>query len=569
MFKRRDYQIEAIKGLKNTIKRYPKCNPLLVLPTGAGKTIVTADIIHEVRKSGYRVIVLARTKELIQQNRDKFCQAFPEHCNDAGAYCAGLGERDASADILFASIQSVAKRADEIGPRELVIIDEAHQVPVNEDSQYQTFFAALERLNKQYGRPAPKRIGLTASPYRLDGGLIFGGPESQFDRVAYNVRLRDLIDDGYITEPVTLPATSIDLSEVRKVAGEYSQSGGGGVFLETTATAEIWQAAKDKGCKSVLIFATGVAHAELIRQELLTLGEQASVITGETVPLIRESVISSFSNRRIKWLINVNCLTTGFDAPCIDMVAIARATTSAGLFLQMVGRGFRLYDDKKQCWIMDFGGNIDRFGPIDSPSYGEDAIKTTNPKAGRVCPACFFENPKLSKVCLSCDKPFEKPAPAERQEVPDSLDLGSKPILSQPENFKVISCSYKRHVPKNAKELNKRDSLKATYCCVAEGDDETNLLGKRYFSEWVCIEHEGFARQKAEAWWRQRSQYEVPASIDEALEIIDGWYGIAETTMIEVRQDGKYNRISKAVVGPKPERENRELGEYDEEDLPF
>jgi DNA repair protein RadD len=548
--KPRWYQIEAIDAFFDSVSKHPNQDLLEVLPTGAGKTIVMAGICGKVAKFG-RVVVLARSKELVCQNHAKFVACNPELADDAGVYCAGLGLKDYKKKVVFASIQSVCNQAHLFKDVKLVVIDEAHQVPKGESTQYQTFLKEVRETS-----PTCKLLGLTASPYRLDGGVIFGEGQ-QFHRVAYNVPLDVLFGEGYITRPKTLDVTQVDLTGVRRVAGDFSKSEVESKFLGNSITNEVLAAANDKWAKSVLIFASGVAHATVIKGELEAAGEIVNMVTGDTPPLFRDAAVESFSNGRVRWLVNVECLTTGFDAPCVDMVVIARATESPGLFLQMVGRGFRLFDGKEQCWILDYGSNLERFGPIDSSTYGMDSIKPASTGEGeapkRICPSCFEINHAGARRCVKCGLEFPRKAKV--------LIATKESVLTKAEVLKVSETTYSRWGGKDGRQ----DTLMAEY--TIESDDDSAF--KRRVRQWICIEHEGWAGKKAHEWWMAKSRNAFPSSIDEALEIINV-VGLAETTEIKVKKDGKYDKVVYVKSLPAPEPTEIEYGDlYNEEDIPF
>ena len=196
----------------------------------------------------------------------------------------------------------------------------------------------------------------------MDGGVIHGGRDTLFDRMSYVAPLSVMFDKGYLCKPVTLDTVQVDMTGVKKSGGDFNKSEMQSRFLGRSITKEIVSAANSKGCKSIVVFAAGVAHAELIHHELTALGESSSVVTGETPPIFRATYCDSFLNRKKRWIVNVDCLTTGWDAPNVDCVVVARATESAGLFMQIVGRGTRLYPGKTECHVIDFGGNIERHG---------------------------------------------------------------------------------------------------------------------------------------------------------------------------------------------------------------
>ena len=521
--KLRWYQQECIDAFIKDAREYPNKNLLGALPTGTGKSVIIAGICQKVADRGGRVIVLHRSKELIVQNQVRYCEVDPEGLSRSGVYSAGVG-----------------------------IKQTGDQIPFNDESQYQTFIRGVREIN-----PEAKFMGVTATPFRTNG-VIHGSKKSLFDRMSYSAPLSRMFDDGFLTKPVTLPTKSVDLSGVKVTAGEFNKGEQQSKFLSYWATEqktkEIVQTANEKDRKSIVVFCSGVAHAELVHHELQALGEQSAVITGETLPIIRETQLSRFNNRSLRWIVNVDCLTTGWDAPCCDCIVVARGTQSAGLFAQIIGRGTRLYDGKTECHVIDFGGNIERFGPIDSETYGEGFIKDPSEGTGeppkRVCPKCYAIFPAGMRVCPECG--IRLP---EKEKI---MVAAKEAITVKTSRRTVIHEAYKIWKPKDE---NKLPTLNVQY--KLKVDDENRIVGgqKRWASEWLCVEHKGYARDKFCQWWATRSNTAAPESLVEALELIKAG-ALAKTLEIDVRPDGKFDRIVKHYVGPKPLLE-------DMEELPF
>jgi DNA repair protein RadD len=310
----------------------------------------------------------------------------------------------------------------------------------------------------------------------------------------------------------------------------------------------IVQSTRDR--HSVLVFCAGVDHAYQVASELeKLLGDTDSVrvITGESPPLERQSAIERFRERRLKFLVNVDVLTTGFDAPSIDTIAVLRATLSAGLFAQIVGRGLRVDASKGDCLILDFGENIYRHGPIDSPEYGARKEKSAggeengNKNNGglKLCPACREE---VGARTATCECGWQFPVKHEAEADKESN------ILTEPEEWRIEEIELWRHKGKIAVvrsagrivgEYGKPDTLRVDYFCHRVGEDG-NLPEK--ISEWVCLEHTGWARRKALSWWREHSISDYPRDIDEA---IDLWEmgALRMPCKITTQRDGFWNRI--------------------------
>lgn len=556
--KLRNYQQESVDKFFSDAKKHPRDAQLLALPTGAGKSLIIAEICRRAANGGMRVLVLHRTKELVSQNHDRYVEVDPSGEERAGIYSAGIGLKHTDKMVTFAGVQSACSDATVFGKIRLVIVDEAHQIPRAESSQYQKVLADLRSLGEV------KLLGLTASPYRLDGGVIFGGKDTQFDRVSHSVPLSDLFDNGYLTKPVTVDVDKVDLSGVRTTAGDYNQADMQTKFLGRSLTPEIVATADHHKMKSVLVFASGVAHAELIKEELRAAGQEVRCVTGETLPILRETFLSQFDSGTVRFLVNVDVLTTGFDCPRVDGIVLARGTQSPGLFYQMVGRGFRLFPNKPACYVLDYGGNIDLHGPVDSETFGIDTIKPPSSGDGeapkRICPRCFeVQHASLAK-CVNCGLEFP------RKE--KSFLATKKSITIQTTDHDVEFVDYKRW---NGKE-GKTDTMLVQYKLKDNGASLD--ARKRWAREWVCIEHSGYARGKAESWWRDRSDYVCPETIEEALEIARVG-GIQMPLSITIKPDGKFDRIvAYALNGPKPEVKDIDFDEvyemgYDPDEAPF
>lgn len=549
--KLRWYQQECIDAFIADAKRYPDQNLLAALPTGTGKSVIIAGVCKAVADKGGRVLVLHRSKELVAQNSERFCEVDPNGLLRVGIYSAGVGIKQTGEQVTFAGVQSICKRISEMGHIDLVMVDEAHQVPFEEESQYQTIIRGVREIN-----PSARFFGLTATPFRTNG-VIHGSKRSLFDRMSYVAPLSRMFDEGFLTRPETLPTDSVDLSKVKVTAGDFNQKEQQSTFLsywsQNQKTAEIVQTANRHDRKSIAVFCSGVAHAELVNQELMAMGEESCIVTGETLPIMRSTFLEQFKSRKKRWIVNVDCLTTGWDAPCVDCIVMARGTQSPGLFAQIVGRGTRLYPSKSECHVIDFGGNIERFGPIDSETYGEGFIKDPTDGTGeppkRVCPKCYEVFAAGKKVCPKCGLLLP-----EREKVMQATD---KSITVKTERRVVIHEAFKEWKPKDE---NKLPTLRVQYKLKSD-DDAAIGAQRRWASEWLCVYHKGYARTKFEHWWAARSDTHPPETIEEAMAIISAG-GLAKTLEVEIRPDGKYDRIVRHVVGPKPLME-------DTDDLPF
>ncbi|WP_445400139.1 DEAD/DEAH box helicase [Zobellella sp. An-6] len=387
MFTLRPYQQEAVDRTLDYFRRHDAPG-LLVLPTGAGKSLVIAELARLARG---RVLVLAHVKELVEQNHAKY-RAYGV---EADIFSAGLKRRESSRQVVFGSVQSVARNLGAFSGFSLVVIDECHRVSDDDDSQYLQVVNHLRRDN-----PRLKVLGLTATPYRLGLGWIYqshhhGMVRSRaprfFTHCLFELPLRLMIKQGYLCPPqlVDAPVVHYDFSRLYEQGLFSEQALDRELARQPRVTPHIVAQIQDyaEPRQGVMIFAATVRHAAEVAG-LLPPG-QTALITGETPGPERDAIIRRFKARELKFLVNVAVLTTGFDAPHVDLIAILRPTQSVALYQQIVGRGLRLSPGKHDCLVLDYAGNnMDLFAPeVGEPRPHPDSTQVQVP-----CPACGFAN---------------------------------------------------------------------------------------------------------------------------------------------------------------------------------
>ncbi len=394
-FQLRDYQKEAVSA---TLKHFRQSNEsaVIVLPTGSGKSLVIAELARLARR---KILVLTHVKELVEQNHEK----YQSYGITAGIYSAGLKQKDTQYQVTFASIQSAVRNLDDFcEPYSLIIIDECHRVNLaSEDesssNQYQQIIQQLTRIN-----PEVKLLGLTATPYRLGMGWIYrkhyrGIVRSEqsrpFEHCIYELPLRYLIKRQYLTEPKLVDATieHYDFSGLQEnSSGEYNQREVNELLAKHhRVTQGIAEQVIELGSsrQGIMIFAATVDHAKEVFSYLPA--QHSALITGATDNAERDNLITAFKKKEIKFLVNVSVLTTGFDAPHVDMIAILRPTQSVSLYQQIIGRGLRLSDNKKDCLVIDYTGNdFDLY----QPEVGEKKTNSQSQPVQVPCPMCEFPN---------------------------------------------------------------------------------------------------------------------------------------------------------------------------------
>jgi len=555
----RPYQVEAIQAVYRHLREQDN-NPCVVIPTAGGKTPVIAHICRDaVQLWGGKVLILAHVRELLEQAADKLRAVAPDL--PFGLYSAGLNRRDLGYPVTIAGIQSVYKRAADIGAVDLVIVDEAHLIPPDGEGMYRTLLADLRQIN-----PRVRVIGFTATPFRMRTGTICS-PDNFLNAVCYEIGVRELIVQGYLCPLRTKAGTQKpDTDRLHVRAGEYIASEVEDLMdedaLVLSACREIVQYTQDRN--SVLIFASGIRHGQHIAQVLQERhGAECGFVCGDTLPFERDEALRRFRAGNLKYLCNINVLTTGFDAPNIDCVALVRPTLSPGFYYQMVGRGFRLHPGKHDCLVLDFGGNVLRHGPVDQLRASSGGSSGTGPPPAKECPECHEIIAAGYATCPACGHVF--PPPERRTHDGRATTEGILSDQASRTEYEVTDVFYSVHVKRDAPPDAPR-TMRVDY----------RVGFNRFVSEWICFEHDGYARQKAVAWWRQRSHEPVPDTIEQAVELAD-MGALAPTTRITVeRKPGdQFDRVVAYELGPRPPRLDGEDGlpEYappiGESEVPF
>jgi len=520
----RPYQTDAVNSLYTFWETEQGQNPLIVMPTGSGKSLVIAEFVRRTCTDwpNVRICVCVDSRELVAQNEKELKAQWPEA--NTGIFSAGLGRKDKHQQILFAGIQSIYTHGFKIGKIDIVIVDEAHMIPRKSQTRYGQFLQAVKLAN-----PKLVVVGLTATPYRLDSGLLCDGDDALFDGISYDTDMQGLINNGWLAPVISKGGIKkIDLSKVKTRMGDYAP----GELAQAADDNELVQEAVSEIVKygqlraSWLIFAAGIDHAKHIWDELETHSIPCALVTGGTPKEERDQIVRSFRGRRLKCLINIGVFTKGFNAPGCDLIALMTATKSTGKYVQMVGRGMRQAPGKENCLLLDYGLNVVTHGPIDCVN---PKIPNGNGNGGgqapcKECPGCMDIVHASVRVCPACG--FEFPTNA-----PHQGDAFGGAVLSQdeiPSWVDVLECSYNRHQKKD-----KPDSIRA--------DFETYFNDRPHtFSHWITLDHWGPAGLRA-------AQYVAACggkakTVDHALQEQYYW---TDPSRIEVMRDGKFWRIVK------------------------
>jgi DNA repair protein RadD len=531
----RDYQREAIDAAYAWHATHDGAC-LLEVPTGGGKSLILGTIAAEAASSGASVLILAHRKELLEQNW-RACQHAGLSPHDVGLISGQLNRKDRDRPVTVASIQTLANRPHSYGSWNLILIDECHLVSAGDNTRYQKVLRAARTMT-----PDVRIIGLTATPYRLGSGRLDEGDDALFHGTAYRVDLARLLEAGHLC-PLISKATlsAIDTRGLATRGGEFVESAlhqrCDDPALITAIVDELCTLGADRA--KWLVFCAGVGHAQHMAEALTASGIPTAAVHGDLPADERRAALDGLKSGRLRALTNCDVLTTGYDEPAISLIAMCRPTLSTGLYVQMIGRGFRTHPSKTNTLVLDFAGNCLQHGPVDQvqirPARKKGESTSVVAPRGKACPQCQEIIAASARLCPACQHAFPPPAPP--QLVPRAF---ASPVLSteaqHPVWHDVTHVEYSRHEPR---EATKKATLRVDYFYHFQ----------RVAAEWICLEHSGFAREKASTWWAQRTDVPCPRTIDEALDV---------TEQLEVPQaistipDGKYRRVDRARFAHTP-----------------
>lgn len=449
MYQLREYQEQAVQKVLKYFRK-TRSPGVVVLPTGAGKSLVIAELARLARG---RVLVLAHVKELVEQNHEK----YTSYGLEAGIFSASLGKKETTQKAIFGSVQSIARaKNDFFNDFSILIIDECHRVAEEGETQYQEVIKKLQDNNPQIAI-----LGLTATPYRLGLGWIYefssegeikSNKKRFFKQCIYELPLTYMVKNKFLTTPVKIdiPVTCYDFSEIKTKDGVYTNKDIEEVLrnqnrLTPLIIKNIIDITEKFNRKGVMIFSSTVKHAEEI-MTYLPEGD-ARIVLGDTNISERDLIIQDFKNKKFKYLVNVSVLTTGFDAPHVDVIAILRPTESNSLYQQIIGRGLRLSENKKDCYVLDYTGmGHDIFKPeISDKKPSSDSVPVQV-----MCPDCGFINDFWGYVDFDGD-------------VVEHFGRTCRGATQDPNTFKIEKCGY-RFRYKICHQCGAENDLTASQC---------------------------------------------------------------------------------------------------------
>lgn len=523
----REYQATLIQTVWDWFRSNPTGHPIVSACVGSGKSVMIAHLCQQAitQWAGTRIVMVVASKELAEQNLAKLLAVWPDA--PVSVHSAAMRRKEIGKDILYCTIGSIHKKAHLLGRVDLLLIDECHAVPHKEEGMYRTFISNLERYN-----PALRVIGWTGTPFRGNGVWLHAGENALFTGIAATAGMAQLLDMGFLS-PLKSAATltKLDASGVKLSGGDY-------VVSQLAAKIDI-PALVERACDEIvslgadrkrwLVFGVTVEHAGHIAAALQLRGINCAVVSANTPLGEREQIIKLFRSGHFRALVNVAVLTTGFDVPEIDLIALLRNTKSPVLYNQIAGRGMRIAEGKENCLWLDFTDTTAELGAVDTlkghaPKLPGDAPIKFCPDCGNTCPAGALH-------CPSCNHEFPQPdrdTDRHRARVSDAAIMSGE-IVQKINRYEVTRVSYGLH-----QKEGRPDSLKVEYW----------NHWTRIASEWVCLDHGGYAKARADHWWQQRAPREHrPGGVAQAIEWLNDGYLLKVPTAITVNETGKFPEI--------------------------
>lgn len=406
----RPYQRRAVDSVKEAFDSGERF-ALLQAATGAGKTIIFSTLVRELIESTpfLRIAILAHRRELVAQAQEKLQAVWPQA--PIGIACSSLqSRRELRQPITIGTIQTLARQS-RLAPFNVIIVDEVHRLPVKDsDTQFGTFIVELLERN-----PALCLLGVTATPYRLGHGYIFGKHcetpwANWFSRLNACIGIDTLQKEGFLCPYRHLVADGELHDELESMQrpsdGDFPLPSLQKVVTRPrhleSAIHTIHQHATDR--EAIVIFCVSIEHARLMEEALLEVDIPSASVHSEMSTSERDDILEDFAEGRLRVLTNVNVLTEGWDAPRTDCVVLCRPTLSTALYVQMVGRGLRIHPNKQDCLVLDLAGCFQRHGSVKAPMvrFAGQAPPSHSESNTRLCPHCLEVIPLSGFTCPHC-----------------------------------------------------------------------------------------------------------------------------------------------------------------------
>jgi superfamily II DNA or RNA helicase len=407
MLSLRPYQNDAVQRIRGSFLEQKKA-PLLVVPTGGGKTVIFSYIAASTSARGKRVLILVHRIELLRQTTKKLTEAGVYHGLINPNYTPNL-----HAPVQVASVQTLVNRLSKIQPPDLIVIDEAHHATAGTWKKIIDYF------------PNARVLGVTATPCRGDGTGLGTDAGGVFDDIVIGPQIQELIDAGYLVKPIIYaPRQRLDLSAVRTVRGDYDNKQVADIVDKPTITGDA-VAHYRRLCSGTpaVVFCVSVNHAQHVAEEFRLAGYSAYSVDGSMDDDVRTRILNGLGNGTVHVVTSCDLISEGTDIPAIGCAILIRPTQSLGLYIQQVGRALRTSDGKSNAIILDHVGNVLTHGLPEQPrEWSLEGEKRRKKKKGdeepaiRVdqCPSCYSIH-EPAPACPTCGhvKPIKDDIPKQ------------------------------------------------------------------------------------------------------------------------------------------------------------
>lgn len=546
----RYYQDEAAEAPFKFFAENSEGNGLIALPTASGKSVVIPLFLRKCYDryplANMRVLIMVPSKDLVRQNAEKMRSILP--MIPFGINCDGLKQRDTMQPIIIGTPGSVVSMMEQMGKFDLILVDEAHTIPEKETAVYNRIIIRFKEKNELL-----RLLGLTATPYDNYGTIIQYDPKtnlciSLFSHMIYDrTKPEDFIEfihKNWLCSLIGVGTdTKYDISKVGMSGGEFNQSqlqkATDKEEITRRAVAEMIEVGNRRNRHCALVFSNGIDHAEHICEELQLQGETATCIHSKMSDSLRDQRLNDYRAGKYRWMVNNGVLTTGFDHPPIDLICVLRHTCSIPLWVQILGRGLRVYDwlnpaqyipgfeyTKTETIVMDFADNTGRLGPVDDPIFKKRSKGEGGDAPVKICPVsyCKAYNYASARYCYMCDHEFQFEVKYTAQSSGDSPMSNTEPVRS------VVAVGNITYAKLSSGGQN---ILQVTYHC-----------GPKKYTEIVCIEHKTAAARHAWGWWTTRSEPGalVPSLVDDAMRVAHKLKRPHSIT-VEVSPGSKYPKV--------------------------
>jgi len=524
----RPYQKAALDDLYDWFRANPEGNPIVSACVGAGKSVMIAALCHHAAtgfETRSRVLIVVPSKELAEQNLAKLIAIAPDL--RIGIQSASLGRKDFvhDKDVILGTVGTLARCADRLGLFDLILIDECHLVSRSDTGMYRDLIKGCQRNNA-----AVRVIGWTGTPFRGNGIWLTEGEQRLFTDIAARVTMRELLDEGFLAPLVIAPPkTQISGAGVGTAQGDYIVSQLAQRLDQPEVTTRIADELVELGAerRKWMVFCVTVDHAVNMAAALADRGIPCAVVSANTPKALRESYIADFRAGRVRALVNVAVLTTGFDVPDVDLIALVRNTKSPVLYVQIAGRGMRTAPGKTDCLWLDFTDTTSLLGPVDEVKGRAEPKKQPGGQAPfKICDHCGASNKAGAAICVQCKAEFPPPASTVNTVASQASVLSGTPRL---EVVGVESICYGLETSKAGVPY-----LRITFDCGLESY-RLNLM----------LSHDGYAQHKSmQDWHRLTWPRSNPTSAEQAALLLkSGAVGFKRVLTVTVDLNSKWKNV--------------------------